>query len=133
MFVALLLSPFVSYFGKWHIKKWKVPDTLAILLSFSSLLIFISLFILAIIPIFIDLGNNAKETLGRGVNSLYVQAENDFPFLNALPFHAGNIVRNEFDTQVIANMILNKEKTAIISENLSNNIGIIQSLTQKGF
>jgi len=34
---------------------------------------------------------------------------------------------------MIANMILNEEKTTIISENLSNNIGFIQSLTQKGF
>jgi predicted PurR-regulated permease PerM len=122
----------VSYFGRWHIKKWKVPDTLAILLSFSSLLVFISLFILAIIPIFVDLGNNAKATLGRGIDSLYVQAENDFPFLDALPFNAGTIIRNEFSTEMIADMILNEEKTSLITENISDNIDIIQSITQKG-
>lgn len=61
IFVALLLSPFVSYFGRWRIHKWRVPDTMAIFLSFSSLLIFASLFVLAIIPIFVDLGNNTKE------------------------------------------------------------------------
>jgi predicted PurR-regulated permease PerM len=110
-----------------------VPDTLAILLSFSSLLVFISLFILAIIPIFVDLGNNAKSTLGRGIDSLYAQAENDFPFLDALPFNAGTIIRNEFSTEMIADMILNEEKTTLITENISENIGVIQSLTQKGF
>jgi predicted PurR-regulated permease PerM len=133
VFVALLLSPFVSYFGRWRIKKWHVPDTLAIFLSFSSLLVFISLFILAIIPIFVDLGNNAKETLGRGIDSLYIQAENDFPFLDTLPLESGKIIRDQFDTEMIADMILHKEKTTLITENLSGNIDVIQSLTQKGF
>jgi predicted PurR-regulated permease PerM len=133
IFVALLISPFVSYLGKWHLKKWRIPDTLAILLSFSSLLIFISLFILAILPIFVDLGNNTKETIKRGITSLYVQAENDFPFLNALPLDTGKIIRNEFDTNMIADIILNKEKTIVITENLTNNIDVIQSLTKRGF
>lgn len=34
VFIALLLSPFVSHFGRWHIGKWYVPDTMAIFLSF---------------------------------------------------------------------------------------------------
>jgi len=34
IFVALLLSPFVSHFRKWHIRKWYVPDMLAIFMSF---------------------------------------------------------------------------------------------------
>ncbi len=133
IFVALLISPFVSYFGKWHIHKWRVSDALAIFLSFGSLFIFIALFILAIVPIFIDLGNNAKQTLERGLEVIRIQAESDFPFLNSLPLHAGNIIRNEFDTQMIAKIVLSEEKSSLITTNLSDNIGIIQSLTQKSF
>ncbi|MFA6080145.1 MAG: AI-2E family transporter [Candidatus Gracilibacteria bacterium] len=133
VFVALLLSPFVSYFGRWHIHKWKVPDALAICLAFGSLLICISLFVLALIPLFVDLGNNAKQTLSRGVSAVELQAQNNFPFLDTLPFHAGKIIRNEFDTKMIADMIVSKEKTTLITTNLSDNIGFIQSFTQKGF
>ncbi len=67
VFIALLLSPFVSYFSRWHIGKWRVPDSMAIFLSFGVLFGFISLFVLAIVPIFIDLGNNTKQSLERGV------------------------------------------------------------------
>lgn len=133
IFVALLISPFVSYIGRWRIKKWKMPDTLAILLSFSSLLVFFSLFILAIIPIFVDLGNNAKTTLMNGIKAVEIQAQNDFPLLDKLPLKAGNIIRDELNTKMIADMILSKEKTMLITENLSENIGFIQSLTQRGF
>lgn len=133
VFVALLISPFVSYFRKWRIRKWQVPDALAISMAFSSLLIFISLFILAIVPIFIDLGNNTKQTISNGISAIKIQAQNDFPLLDSLPFHAGNVVRNEFDTKMLANIILSNEKTTLITENISDNIGLIQSLTQKSF
>lgn len=86
------------------------------------LLGFISLFVLAIVPIFIDLGNNTKQSLEKGIEIIQVQAESNFPFLDTLPLQAGKIIRNELDTQMIANMILNKEKTTLITDTLPNNL-----------
>ncbi len=50
------------------------------------------------------------------------QAENNFPFLDTLPFQTGKIIRNELDTQMIATMILNKEKAVLSTDTISNNL-----------
>gem|GEM_PF-2628099 len=84
-------------------------------------------------PIFIDLGNNTKQALERGIDTIQIQAEGNFPFLDLLPLGTGNIIRNEFDTEMFAKMILSEEKTSLITNNLSNNMGLIQSITQKSF
>ncbi len=84
-------------------------------------------------PIFVDLGNNTKQTLERGISVVQTQAQNDFPFLDSLPLHAGKIIRNEFDTNIIARMILSEEKTSLITTNITENLGLLQSLTKKGF
>ncbi len=34
IFVSLLLSPIVSYFTRWRIRRWHVPEVMAILMSF---------------------------------------------------------------------------------------------------
>jgi len=77
------------------------------------------------------LGNNAKKTLTDTISVVQIQAQNDFPFLNHLPLNIGKIVRDEFDTKMIADMVLSQEKTSLITANISENIGLIQSLTQK--
>lgn len=131
IFIALILSPFVSYFSRWHIGKWKVSDGFAIFISFGMFLSFATLFVLAIIPIFIDLWNNTKLTLERGLITLQNQAENDFPFLDRLPLNLESVIRNEIDTKMIANVILSEERSDFITNNITDNIGLIQSLTQK--
>lgn len=133
VFVALLLSPFVSYFKRWRIHTWKVPDALAIFMSFWVLLVSVSLFILAIIPIFTDLGNNTKEMISRSILTIETQAKDNFPFLDKLPLDLWRMIKNEFDTTMIADIILSGQKTSLITENIADNIDLIQSLTQKSF
>jgi|GEM_PF-2908278 len=47
-FFALLLAPFVI-----RLKKWKIPDVLGILMTFFSVFLIVSLFLVSIIPVFI--------------------------------------------------------------------------------
>jgi len=96
-------------------------------------LLFVALFILAIIPIFVDIGNNTKQAIQEGINSVQIQAQSDFPFLNSLPFNTGTIIRNEFDTQILSKMILSGDKTTLITNNLFNNVDAVKALFQKGF
>lgn len=133
IFVSLLLSPFVDYFSRLHIRKWHVPDIMAIFMSFWVVLIFVSLFVVAIVPIFVDLGNNTKQALGRWVETIQAQVQDNFPFLDTLPLNAGKMIRNQFDTQTLSDFLLSKEKSAASTSALLGNIDSIQSFAQKWF
>lgn len=118
IFVALLMSPFVAHFHKWHIGRWRVPDFLAIIMTFSSLILFLTLFIIAIIPIFVDLATNIRAGISRGIDAVQVQARADFPLLDTLPFGAGDFVRDTIDTRTLSQVVLSQEKSTIIADNI---------------
>ncbi len=126
-FLALLLWPFVA-----KLRKWKIPDVLGILATFMWVFVIVSLFFISIIPLFVSLAENTKSYLIRVVNIVEVQADNDFPVLNHLPFNLDNYIRKQIDTAKITSLISDENRVQIFVNSILENIDSVRDFAQKG-
>ncbi len=125
-FFSLLLSPFVG-----RLKKWKIPDVLGILITFLSLFLIVSLFLLSIIPVFVGLAEDSKIYIVNTANALEMQARADFPVIDTLPFNIGGIIRNELNIEAIRGFIVDENRAQFIMDGLVGNIDIVRNFIQQ--
>ncbi len=126
-FAALLLSPFVS-----RLNTWKIPQIPAILTTFLGLLVILSLFVVSIIPIFVRLAEDSKGYVLRSIDFIEAQAQDEFPVLDKLPFHAGSMIRKGIDIPELTAIVLDKNRVQLVTENITNNIDTLKNFAQNG-
>lgn len=126
-FTALLLTPFVI-----RLRRWGVPEVLGILATFMGVFGAIILFFVSIIPLFVGLAEDSKAYVVRTISFVELQATHNFPLLNSLPFHAGDLVRREVDLTKISGLLLDNNRAQLITTNLVKNIDTLKNLAQEG-
>jgi predicted PurR-regulated permease PerM len=127
-FVALLLSPFVD-----RLRRWKCPEILGILITFFAVFLTGILFFASIVPLFIGLVDDSKTYIVRSVDYAQKQAVLGFPVLNDLPLQAGSLIRKEVDLKKIQDIILDNNRSQIVTKNLISNIDTIKNIAQQGW
>jgi len=125
-FFALLLAPFVI-----RLKKWKIPDVLGILMTFFSVFLIVSLFLVSIIPVFIWLAEDSKAYVISTVSAIEIQAKNGFPIIDTLPLNLGNVARSEIDISRIQSFITDENRSQFIINGLLGNIDTVKDFIQK--
>jgi len=127
-FFALLLGPFVV-----RLRKWKIPDVLGILITFLSLFLVISLFIISIVPVFVGLAEDSKIYVTNTVTALEGQARDNFPMLDGLPFNLGSVIRREANIEGIRSLIVDGNRAQLVMDGLVGNIDGIRDFVQGSF
>lgn len=126
-FFALLLGPFVA-----KLRRWKCPDVLGILITFLTVFLIVSLFIISIIPVFVGLAEDSKSYIVRSVTAIEQQAKAGFPILDSLPFNAEALIRKQVDIPSISAFVTDENRTQILINNLVGNIDTIKDFVQNG-
>ncbi len=126
-FAALLLSPFVD-----RLRRWRCPEVLGILITFFTVFVTIALFFVSIVPLFVGLAEDSKTYIVRSMNYAEKEAQSSFPVLDALPFHAGDLIRKEVDMKKVSDLILGNNRSQIVTKNLLGNIDTIKNFAQQG-
>lgn len=127
-FVALLLSPFVD-----RLRRWKCPEILGIFITFFTVFLSGVLFFASIVPLFIGLVDDSKTYIVRSVEYAQKQAVLGFPVLNSLPLQAGSLIRKEIDMKKVQDIILDNNRSQILTKNLISNIDTIKNIAQQGW
>ncbi len=125
-FFALLLSPFVG-----RLKKLKIPDVFGILITFLSLFLIVSLFLISITPVFIGLAEDSKVYVVNTVSAFEYQARENFPVIDSLPFNLGSLIRNELNIDGIRGFIVDENRAQFVMNGLIGNIDIVRNFVQQ--
>jgi predicted PurR-regulated permease PerM len=126
-FFALLLWPFVV-----KLRKWKIPDVLGILITFFTVFLAVSLFVISIIPVFVGLAEDSKSYIVRSVTALELEARAGFPILDRLPLNLDALIRKQIDVPRITTFITDENRAQLLMNNLVGNIDTIKEFIQKG-
>jgi predicted PurR-regulated permease PerM len=78
------------------------------------------------------LADDSKAYIVRTISYAEEQAGKNFPIIDRLPFHMGTIVRREVDVEKVSIILLDKNRTQLITSNLVNNIDSLKNLAQTG-
>lgn len=125
-FFALLMSPFVG-----RLRKIKIPDILSIFITFFSVFLIVSLFLISIIPVFVGLAEDSKVYVQSTITAFESQARDNFPIINQLPFNLGNIIRREINIDGIRSFVVDGNRAQFVMNGLVGNIDTIRDFLQK--
>ena len=125
-FFALLLGPFVV-----KLRRWWCPDILGILVTFFTVFLTVSLFILSIIPVFVGLAEDSKSYIVRSVTAIEQEAKAGFPILEKLPLNLDTLIRKQVDIGKLTQFITDENRVQLVMNNLVGNIDTIGDFIQK--
>lgn len=114
-----------------RLKKWKIPDVAGILITFLSVFLIVSLFLVSIIPVFVGLAEDSKVYVVNTVSALENQARADFPIVDTLPFNLGIIIRKEVNIEAIRAFIVDENRAQFVMNGLIGNIDIVRNFIQQ--
>ncbi len=104
---------------------------MGILLSFLGVFLTFTLFIVSIVPVFVGLAEDSKTYVVHTVTALEQQARAGFPVIDSLPFHLGNLIRNEVDIAHITSLVTDQNRAQFVVDGLIGNIDTIKDFVQK--
>lgn len=105
---------------------------LGILITFFTVFLAVSLFIISIIPVFVGLAEDSKSYVVRSVTALEIEARAGFPVLDKLPLNLDALIRKQVDIPRITTFITDENRAQLLMNNLVGNIDTIKEFVQKG-
>jgi hypothetical protein len=99
--------------------------------TFFTVFLTVSLFILSIIPVFVGLAEDSKSYIVRSVTAIEQEAKAGFPILEKLPLNLDTLIRKQVDIGKLTQFITDENRVQLVMNNLVGNIDTIGDFIQK--
>lgn len=100
-------------------------------MTFFTVFLTVSLFILSIIPVFVGLAEDSKSYIVRSVTAIEQEAKAGFPILEKLPLNLDTLIRKQVDIGKLTQFITDENRVQLVMNNLVGNIDTIGDFIQK--
>lgn len=100
-------------------------------MTFFTVFLTVSLFILSIIPVFVGLAEDSKSYIVRSVTAIEQEAKAGFPILEKLPLNLDALIRKQVNIGKLTQFITDENRVQLVMNNLVGNIDTIGDFIQK--
>ena len=100
-------------------------------MTFFTVFLTVSLFILSIIPVFVGLAEDSKSYIVRSVTAIEQEANAGFPILEKLPLNLDALIRKQVNIGKLTQFITDENRVQLVMNNLVGNIDTIGDFIQK--